>query len=387
MKEIYLDHGATSFPKAPGVAEAVAAFLRSDAGNPGRGGHRLTVRASRVIEGARESIAELLGSHPERTLFGAGSTFWLNTLCTALLRAGDTVVTSVVEHNSVMRPLRYLERTRGVTVVTVRTRNASGIPDPSEVRAAVDAVSAKLVIMTHASNVTGAISPIEEIAAAVRPVPVVADGAQTAGSVPFDFDASGLAAYACSGHKGLLGPTGTGVLLLAPSLAEELQPIVRGGTGSRSESEEMPEFLPDRLEAGTPNGAGIAGLGIAARWLLERGVDAIHQHESQLAATLVTRLNAIPGVHVHGWDPNQPHTGILSFTADSTDPGELAAWLDRERGVMLRAGLHCAPAAHRWLSTFPSGTLRPGISPFSTDADIEVLLSAVEEYVSSRRRM
>lgn len=385
MRRIYLDHGATSFPKAPGVADAVASFLRNDAGNPGRGGHRLAVAASRAIEGARESIAELLGGNPERTLFGPGSTFWLNTLCSGLLGPGDTVVTSVLEHNSVMRPLRYLEAARGITIVTVRTANASGVPDPAEVRSTVSAARAKLVVMTHASNVTGAVFPLEDIAEAVAPVPVAADGAQTAGSVPFDFASSGLAAYACSGHKGLLGPTGTGVLLLAPLLADELQPLVRGGTGSRSESEEMPVPLPDRLEAGTPNGAGIAGLGVAARWLMARGVSSIHQHENRLVTALAGRLSSIPGVHVHGWDPGRPHTGILSFTVDGVDTGELAAWLDRERGIMLRAGLHCAPAAHRWLGTFPSGTLRPGLSPFSTDADIEALAAAVDEFAARRR--
>ncbi len=385
MKRIYLDHGATSFPKAPGVAEAVARFLNQDAGNPGRGGHRLSIRASRVIETARESIAGLLGGHPERTLFGPGSTFWLNTLCAGLLRPGDTVVTSVLEHNSVMRPLRRLEADRGIHVVKVRTRNASGVPDPSEVRSAVRTASARFVVMTHASNVTGAVFPIEEIAAAVAPVPVIADGAQTAGSVPFDFSASGLAAYACSGHKGLLGPTGTGVVLLAPQLAELVPPLVAGGTGSRSESEEMPEFLPDRLEAGTPNGAGIAGLDAAARWLLDTGVAAIHRRTTRLVTALASRLAAIPGVEIHGWDPRRPHTGILSFTVKGIDTGELAAWLDRERDIMLRAGLHCAPAAHRWLGTFPSGTLRPGISPFTKDADIEALAAAVEDSCLRRR--
>ena len=372
---IYLDHGATSWPKAPGVAEATARFLDNEAGNPGRGGHRMTVAASRVIEGAREEVAALLGADPERTLFGPGATFWLNTVLLTQLNPGDRVVVSALEHNAVMRPLRWLEESRGIEVVIESGEGPDGVPTADTLRARATASPTAMVVLSHASNVTGAVLPVAEIARAVAPVPVVVDGAQTAGSMAFDFADLGVAAYTCSGHKGLLGPPGSGVLLLAPGF--DIDPLVRGGTGSNSESEEMPDHLPDSLEAGTPNGAGIAGLGAACRWLADRGIEAVAEHERRLVRRLADGLREIPAVRLHGWRDGAAHTGILSFTVAGRDNGELAARLDRERQIMLRAGLHCAPAAHRRLGTFPAGTLRAGIGPFNTADDVDALVAAV----------
>jgi cysteine desulfurase family protein len=374
-RSIYLDHGATSFPKAPGVVEAVVRFLEHEAGNPGRGGHRLTVAASRAIEGAREEIASLLGADPERTLLGSGTTFWLNTVLLARLNSSDRVITSALEHNAVMRPLRWLESTRGVEVVVVPGEDPDGLPTADSFRARVAEAPTTLVVLTHASNVTGAVLPVAEIARAVAPLPVVVDGAQTAGNVPVDFSGLGVAAYVCSGHKGLLGPPGIGVLLLDEAF--EVEPLVRGGTGSRSESEEMPSHLPDCLEAGTPNGPGIAGLGAACRWLIGRGVTTVAEHEQRLVRRLADGLREIADLSLHGWRDDAPHTGVLSFTVDGHDNGELVARLDREHGIMLRGGLHCAPATHRRLDTFPDGTLRTGIGPFSTEADVDTLVGAV----------
>jgi cysteine desulfurase family protein len=374
---IYLDHGATSWPKAPGVSEAMVRYLEHEAGNPGRGGHRLTVAASRLIEGARMDVADLFGADPERTLFGSGATIWLNTILGSRLSAGDRVVTSALEHNAVMRPLRALSESRGIEVVVVEGNDPDGLPDGESFRTAVAAAPTALVVVTHASNVTGAVLPVAEIAQAVAPVPVVVDGAQTAGSIPVDFGGLGAAAYVCSGHKGLLGPQGVGALLLAEDF--EVEPLVRGGTGSRSESEEMPEHLPDRLEAGTPNGPGIAGLGAACRWLAHRGVDAVAGHERTLVRRLADGLAAIDGVNLHGWLDVTPHTGVLSFTIDGADNGELAARLDREHGICLRAGLHCAPAAHRRIRTFPDGTIRVGVGPFNTEGDVDALVEAVRK--------
>lgn len=213
---IYLDHAATAFPKAPEVAEAVALFLNQAAGNPGRGGHRLTVAASRVVEGAREDVASLLGGKPERTVFGPGATFWISAVLASRLGAGDRVVTSSLEHNAVMRPLRWFEKKRRIKVVVVKGKAADGVPIADELIEATTRAPTSLVVLTHASNVTGAILPVAEVAQAVSPVPVLVDAAQTAGSVPIDFGELGAAALAASGHKGLLGPAGIGVLLLAP---------------------------------------------------------------------------------------------------------------------------------------------------------------------------
>jgi len=374
---IYLDHGATSWPKAPGVSEAMVRYLEHEAGNPGRGGHRLTVAASRTIEAAREDVAALLGADPERALFGPGATFWLNTVLSARLQPGDRVLTSALEHNAVMRPLRALEAARGIDVAIVAGDDPDGLPTAVAFRDAVAEAPTALVVLTHASNVTGAVLPVAEIARAVAPVPVVVDGAQTAGSLPAAFGDLGVAAYVCSGHKGLLGPQGVGVLLLDTGF--EVEPWMLGGTGSRSESEEMPEHLPDRLEAGTPNGPGIAGLCAACRWLAERGIDAVAEHEQRVVHRLADGMREITGVRLHGWRDDQPHTGVLSFTVSGADNGELAARLDREHQICLRAGLHCAPAAHRRLGTFPDGTLRAGIGPLNNDADVDALVAAVHE--------
>lgn len=374
---IYLDNAATAFPKAPGVSKAVAHFLDELSGNPGRGGHRLTIAASRAMEEARASISDLLGSDPERTLLGPSSTFWLNTLLSGRLGPGDRVVTSALEHNSVMRPLRWLEAQRGVKITVVEGADLTGVPTPSEIYDAVHREPTALVILTHASNVSGAVIPVEAIASRIAPTPVVVDGAQTAGSLPIDFSSSGLAAFICSGHKGLLGPPGTGVIALSEDF--EFQPLIRGGTGSRSESEEMPAMLPDLMEAGTPNGAGIAGLGAACSWLADRTVEAVHRHEQKLIRRCIADLSAIPGVHLIGWVEGMPQTGVLSFVVDGEDIGQLAAWLDRDRCIALRAGLHCSPATHRRLGTFPTGTLRVGVGPQTTKNDIDALVNALAE--------
>jgi cysteine desulfurase family protein len=382
MQVCYLDHGATAFPKAPGVAQAMVRFLDEASGNPGRGGHRLAVAAARAIEAAREEVAALLGGDPERTLLGPGATFWLNTVLASVLGEGSRVVTSALEHNAIMRPLRWLEENRGTEVAVVEAADPNGVPTSAEVAARVAEAPTALVVLTHASNISGAMLPVAEAARAVAPVPVLVDAAQTAGNRPIAFANLGVAALVCSGHKGLLGPPGIGVLLLAPDF--EIEPLLRGGTGSRSESEEMPEFLPDRLEAGTVNGAGAAGLGAACAWLGERTVEAVAEHEHGLVGLLAAGLSTIAGVQLHGWAESAPHTGILSFTVDGVDSGELAAWLDRERDICLRAGLHCAPAAHRRLGTFPTGTLRAGIGPFNTDADVDSLVTAIRDAAGGR---
>jgi cysteine desulfurase/selenocysteine lyase len=231
---VYLDHGATAFPKAPGVAETTARFLDEASGNPGRGGHRLTVAASRTIEAARDEVAALLGGNPERTLFGPGATFWLNTVLASALEEGSRVVTSALEHNAVMRPLRFFEQSRGIEVVVVEAADPDGVPTAEEIAARVAEAPTALVVLTHASNVSGAVLPVAEAVRAVAPVPVLVDAAQTAGSRPIVFADLGAAALVCSGHKGLLGPPGIGALLLAPDF--EIEPLLRGGTGSRSES-------------------------------------------------------------------------------------------------------------------------------------------------------
>jgi cysteine desulfurase family protein len=383
VNPIYLDHAATSFPKAPGVSEAVARFLDEDAGNPGRGGHRLTIAASRSIEQARLHVAGLLGGDPERTLFGSGSTYWINTVLSSVLRPHTRVVTTALEHNSVMRPLRWLEQSREVEVAVVEAAAPDGVPTADEVAGKVAEKPTALVVMTHASNVTGSVLPVAAVCHQVAPVPVLVDAAQTAGSLSIDFSSLGAAALVCSGHKGLLGPPGVGVALLAPDF--HIEPLVRGGTGSSSESEEMPEALPDRFEAGTPPGAAIAGLGAACFWLRERTVAAARAHAHRLAWRLAGGLRELGRIRLLGWDADGQRTGIISMIVDGHDSGELAATLDRDHNICVRAGLHCAPAAHRRLGTFPDGTVRIGIGPFNSENDIDRLMDAVRIITGSSR--
>ena len=285
------------------------------------------------------------------------------------------MVVSSLEHNAVMRPLRWLETTRGVEVAVVPGDDPTGIPTVEAVAAAVEMKTTDLVVLSHASNVTGVVLPVAEVAAAVAPVPVVVDAAQTAGSMPLDFSQLGVDALVCSGHKGLLGPPGIGVLMVAPEF--ELEPLLRGGTGSRSESEEMPDHLPDFLEAGTPNGVGIAGLGAACSWLRRHSVEAVQRHAKLLMGRLAPGLAETGNITSYGWNGEAEHTGVLSFTVNGMDSGDLATRLDREHGICVRAGLHCAPAAHRRIGTFPDGTIRVGIGPFNTESDIDALVLAV----------
>lgn len=380
----YLDHAATSYPKAPGVAEEVARVLATLPGSPGRGAHRFAAAAARLVESARVDVATLLGTSAVRVVFTPGATAGINVVLLSSLREGDRVIVSELEHNAVMRPLRALERERGVRVVRIRAASGDGVPTPEECAAATAEAPTRLAVMTHASNVSGAVLPVASIARAIAPVPLLVDGAQSAGALPFAFDASGVAAFAASGHKGMLGPAGTGVLLLRDDF--HVAPFVRGGTGSRSESEDMPDALPDRLEAGTPNVAGIAGLGAAARYLAREGADAMHRRTTAITRALLERLATIDGVRLVGVRDGAPRVAIVAFTVDGVDPGALALQLDREHGLALRVGLHCAPAAHRRLGTFPDGTLRASFGPFSTESDAMRLAHAIESVIDGRAR-
>ena len=352
---IYLDHAATAFPKAPDVAEAVALFLNQAAGNPGRGGHRLTVAASRVVEGAREDVAALLGGDPERTVFGPGATFWINAVLASKLKAGDRVVTTALEHNAVMRPLRWFEEKRRIKLVTISGRSSDGVPSADEIVDSVTRAPTSLVIMTHASNVTGAVLPVAEVARAVSPVPVLVDAAQTAGSLPIDFGEIGAAALVASGHKGLLGPPGIGTLLSGPVVRHR-------ASGARW----------NRVAFGEPRDAGPSAGPSRGRYCQRRrsgrsrrllrvdsrthGRGDSRTRSAALSSDSPSGLDGTPGVSLHGWNADSPRVGILSFTMRGKDNGELAAWLDRKHGIMVRAGLHCAPSAHRRLETFPNGT-------------------------------
>ena len=375
---IYLDNAATSWPKPPGVAEAMQAFLTEVGANPGRSAHRLAVRSGRVVYDAREAVAGLFNApDPLRVVFGANATEALNLALAGLVRAGDHVITSSMEHNSVMRPLRSLER-RGVGL-TVVLCSPQGVLDPADVEAAIRPKTT-LVVLNHGSNVVGTLLPVAEVAEIARRcgLLLLVDAAQTAGAYPIDVQADGIDLLAFSGHKSLYGPMGTGGLVIGTRVdPARLEPLKRGGTGSRSEAEEQPDFLPDRCESGTPNAVGLAGLAAAVRWVQGSGVHSLRAHEVALTQRLIDGLAGIPGVTVYGSLDATRQVATVSFNVAGAPPSDVGLQLDEEYGIMCRVGLHCAPAAHRTIGTFPSGSVRFGLGAFNTTEEIDAAVSAV----------
>jgi cysteine desulfurase / selenocysteine lyase len=373
---IYLDNAATSHPKPARVYERVDQVLRNWSANPGRSGHAMAIEAARIIFETRESIARLFHiADPDRIVFTPNATGALNLAILGMLQPGDHCVTTNIEHNSMVRPLHAREQ-RGVAV----TRAAAS---PEAIEHAINPRT-RLVAVTHASNVVGEITPIADIIAVAhaRGIPVLMDAAQTAGSVPIDVGALGVDLLAAPGHKGLLGPQGTGFLYIAPHV--NLEPILFGGTGSRSDLEDMPDFAPDRYEAGTLNTPGIAGLGAGVEFLIERGVGEVRAHELALLAQLMDGLEAIDGVTLHGPRDPERKTGVVLFTIDGVDPAEIGDRLDSEFGIAVRVGLHCAPGAHRAMGTFPLGGVRVSPGYFNTAEDIERAVEAVSRIALAR---
>lgn len=381
MAAIYLDNAATTYPKPDCVIDAVAGFMKDIGVSTGRGAYRRALDADAMVYEARKTIARLFGVLPSRVVFTPGVTWALNLALKGLVPPTGRVVTTAIEHNAVWRPLCAL-RARGVSVSTVA-------PDPDGVVSVADMIAAigpdtSLVTMIHASNVTGAIQPVAEVAQHCRSlgVPLLIDAAQTAGCLPMDSLGLGDCLIAFAGHKSLLGPQGTGGLFVPTGCG--LTPLIEGGTGEDSRSETQPESLPERLESGTPNLPGIVGLAAGAGWVQQRGVDAIRSHERELSAYTRDALAQIPGITVHGPTDADKRVGVLSFSVPGTPPGDVAYLLDRDWGIMVRAGLHCSPCCHRALGTDAEGTVRIGIGPFTTVADIDALADALSTIVGGR---
>ena len=389
---IYFDNAATSWPKPPGVAEAMTRFLNEVGANPGRAAHRRAVESGRIVYNAREAVAELFNApDPLCVTFGANVTEALNLALRGYLRAGDHVITSSMEHNSVMRPLRALERqleprSSGVELTVVQC-SPEGFLDPADVEAAVQP-NTVMIVLNHGSNVVGTLLPAAEVGRICRErdLLLLVDAAQTGGAYPIDVQADLIDLLAFTGHKSLCGPMGTGGLIVGQRVdVGRLRPLKRGGTGSRSEHEEQPDFLPDKYESGTPNGPGLAGLNAGVRWVLERGVDEIRAHEVALTQQLMSGLRGIPGVTVYGSLDAELQTATVSFNVAGMEPSEVGLRLDEEYGIMCRVGLHCAPAAHKTLGTFPVGAVRFGLGAFNTHAEIDEALSAVKELAQEAR--
>ncbi|MGC8873965.1 MAG: aminotransferase class V-fold PLP-dependent enzyme [Chloroflexia bacterium] len=384
---LYLDQAATSWPKPPQVVEAMASFLRDIGANPGRSGHRMSVEAGRVVYRARQAIAELFHVRdPLRVVLTPGATFALNLALQGLLHPGDHVVVGPMQHNSVMRPLRALEDS-GVRL-TVLPASPQGELDPALVAEAIRPETV-LVVLNHASNVCGTLQPVAQVGQIVRAAGrlLLVDAAQTAGAVPIAMEEMGIDLLAFAGHKGLLGPTGTGGLVIGERVPlDRLRPLTYGGTGSRSEEERQPAFLPDKFEAGTQNAVGLAGLEAAVRYLQHEGVEPIRAREEALTALLLEGLQGIPGVVVYGTGRAEKQVAVVSFNIVGRTCSEVAELLDEAYGIACRPGLHCAPAAHRALGTFPEGTVRFSLGPFHTPGDVESAVEAVAEVAASVRR-
>ncbi len=439
---IYLDHAATSWPKPPEVLAAMSDFLERAGGNPGRSGHRLSIEAGRIVYDAREAVAELFNAtDPLRVIFTLNATHAINIALHGVLRPGDRVVTSGIEHNAVMRPLRAMERplaspqppalrwARGplsspqppalpskgraggeTPPFLGREGGPGGLgppprseggpggidlaiipchPDGSLDLAAAERLitpGTRLVALNHASNVVGTILPVAQVAELAHRAGalLLVDAAQTAGAVHIDMQAMGIDLLAFTGHKALLGPPGTGGLVIGERVdTAELEPLFRGGTGSRSEFEIQPEDCPDKFESGTPNGVGIAGLAAGVRYVLRHGVAAIREREMLLIRELAEGLANIPGVTVYGPADPAARTATLSFTVAGRRVSEVGLRLDEEHDVLCRVGLHCAPAAHRTLGTFPEGTVRFAAGLSTTLDDVRRAVAAVAKVVTS----
>lgn len=372
---IYLDNAATSFPKPESVYKALDDAARTIGVSPNRGGYRQSLAAARVIFEVREALADLLGvADSARIILTHSATESLNLAVKGLLKAGDHVVTTSMEHNSLARPL-HAATAAGVQVDWVRA-DSDGYVTAAAVEAALKP-STRLVAMTHCSNVTGAVNPVAEIGAMLKGKGVLflVDGAQSAGSLPVDVNAMNIDLFAAPGHKGLYGPQGTGLLYVAPGV--DLQPLLHGGTGSGSTELELPAGLPERYESGTMNTPALAGLKAAVDFLLEKGVAAIHEEEQQLLNRLITGLAAIDGVTVCNGGLQRPRGPVVSFVIAGQDPAETGFLLDSDHGIAVRVGLHCAPLAHKTIGTFPGGTVRVSPGIFNTEEDIDVFLAAV----------
>lgn len=375
MGIIYLDNAATSYPKPECVYRAVDDFNRQMGGNPGRGASRKTMTSNSILLDTREALASLFNiPDSTRIAFCLNITEALNTGLKGILKPGDHVITTSMEHNATARPLLSLTR-KGIEWSMAKC-SSDGSLDPDDIRRLIQP-NTRMICVLHASNVTGTIMPVREIGAIAEEhnLLFMVDSAQTAGVLPLDVAECHIDLLAFTGHKCLLGPQGTGGLYVGPGV--EIEPLKEGGTGSLSEELNQPAFMPDHLEAGTPNTPGIAGLGAGVGFILSTGRENIQNHEKRLTEALIQGLREIDGVHIYGPLDVERRTAIVSFNIEGMDCGEVSMRLDHEYGIITRSGLHCAPLAHRTLGTLQQGTCRLSPGYFSTDMEIEKVLRAV----------
>lgn len=387
MNRLYLDNASTTFPKPECVTEAVTRYMKYAGTNISRGDYSLAYSVEDTVFETREALVNLFrGPKPSNVIFTRNITESLNLALKGLLKSGDHVVTSSMEHNAVMRPLVQLEK-KGITFTRVAC-SSDGTLNPFKVEAAITPAT-KAVVITHASNVSGTILPIKKIGelCASRQVLFIVDAAQTAGVIPIDMHAMHIDMLCITGHKGLLGPQGIGALLLTDKVVSELDPLIVGGTGSMSDSEEIPTILPDRFEAGTPNLPGIIGLHASLMWLKNRGISAIFDHEVKLTDLFLQQLKPLEEtghVKIIGLPNTQGRVGVVSIQTPMEDLAFVARNLDTNFGIQTRVGLHCAPSAHKTLKTFPTGTIRFSFGWSNTEEDVNFAICALKKILDRK---
>ncbi len=371
-----MDNSATSFPKPSTVIEAMVRFATECGASAGRGAYAEAKACERILATCRERIAELIHAEaPQRVVFTLNCSEALAIAIRGLLNTaprGTHAIATAMEHNSVLRPYHALKEQIGLEPEFVPCDPATGLVDPDDVRRAIRP-STKLICCVHVSNVTGTMQPIDEVAAVAREagVPCVIDSAQAAGHVPIDVQALGADFVTFPGHKGLLGPLGTGVLYIRPGVEERLATMKEGGTGTISEQPFQPRTMPDKYEIGSHNAIGIAGLGEGVAWLLRRGVDTIRRHDEKLSRLFLERTDGVEHLTVYGPRRLEHRAGVFSVNVDGFDkPGDLASALEEDFGLLTRPGVHCAPLAHMTIGTHPTGTVRFSFGPFTTETDV-----------------
>ncbi|MEP9411939.1 MAG: aminotransferase class V-fold PLP-dependent enzyme [Candidatus Brocadia sp.] len=380
---IYLDNAATTFPKPEVVYKTMDTFYRTLGANPGRSGHRMAVAAEKEIEDTRNIVARLFGiKDSKRLIFTFNATDAINMGIKGLLKPGDHAITTFLEHNAVSRSLNGLEKRNIITVTKVKN-SPEGLIDPDDIKGAIT-TKTRLIVMTHAPNVLGIIQPIREIGRISREnnVLFMVDAAQTAGVCEIDVDNCSIDMLAFTGHKGPLGPTGTGGLYVGERVT--LEPWREGGTGFEPASLSQPEELPFKLESGTPNTVGIAGLRAGIEYVLSKGIDTIMAHERRLTNKIMQALKDDQRFVLYGTTDISQKVGILSLNVKGFKPAEVGAILDQSFDIAVRPGLHCAPFTHQMLGTFPDGALRVSPGFFNTEEEIDHLIKALDKIASER---
>lgn len=384
MNRVYLDNGATSYPKAPGVADSMVDYIVNIGCNINRGGYKSAYSAAEVVLDTRESICRLFNfKDSKNVIFTQNITLSLNFIIKGLLKPGDHCIVSSMEHNAVMRPIVQLVK-NGIGFSRIQC-DIQGRLNPQDLLKNIKD-NTKAVIMTHASNVCGTILPIKDIGRICKEkgIKFVVDSAQTAGSVLIDIQDMAIDALAFTGHKGLLGPQGIGGFIITDEMSKLMEPLVSGGTGSMSDSEEIPPFMPDRFECGTINIPGVFGLSAALKYIEKEGIENIRKRELELTDMFICGIKNMDGAKLVGIDGIEGRTAVVSIDCINRDNAEVSYILDKDYGIMTRCGLHCSPSAHKTLNTYPQGTVRFSFSHFNTEDEVKNTIDALNKILKEK---